>query len=82
MDGTTVSVRAVIKTRPSVGALPVYARKVVGASESISRKAQRLAGFQSKLEHGEWDRLYDGSELDIFRANEAARARMILPRSI
>lgn len=82
LEGTSVSVRAVIKTRPSDGALPVYARKVVGASENISRKSQRLAGFQSKLERGEWNYLYDGSELEMFRQNEAARARMILPREI
>jgi hypothetical protein len=36
---------------------------LAGCSENISEGAQRAAGFVSKFASGEWDRLYDGSEL-------------------
>lgn len=60
--------------------LPIYARKVVGVSENIGSAAQRAANFISKLANRDFDRLYDGSELDDYRrriADEKQQADML-----
>ena len=58
---------------------------MAGCSENISEGAQRAAGFVSKFASGEWDRLYDGSELQeqrtIFgRYRTSAAGAGIAPR--
>ena len=54
---------------------------MAGCSENISEGAQRAAGFVSKFATGEWDRLYDGSELQERRRHlkeEAERQEALM----
>lgn len=54
--------------RPFMATGPVTCRRLAGWSENLGQAAQREAGFASKFELGDWARLYDGSELDEYRA--------------
>lgn len=62
-DGRVVSAREIFKPYAYSETAAVYLTKLAGCSENISEGAQRAAGFVSKFASGEWDRLYDGSEL-------------------
>lgn len=61
-------------TKPFMATGPVSCRKLAGCSENIGVGAQTKAGFLSKFDRGDWSGLYDGSELDGYRANMAALA--------
>ena len=61
-------------TKPFMVTGPVSCRKLAGCSENIGPSAQQLAGFKSKFERGDWAGLYNGSELDDYRADMAALA--------
>lgn len=61
-------------TKPFMATGPVSCRKLAGCSENIGPSAQRLAGFVSKFEAGDWAGLYSGSELEDYRAYMAALA--------
>ena len=54
--------------KPFMATGPVTYRKLAGCSENIGPSAQAKAGFMSKFEAGNWAALYDGSELDDYRA--------------
>ena len=72
--------------RPFMNTPPVRCRKLAGWSEKLGEAAQKRSGFVSKFKSGNWSSLYDGSELDEFRAymvqveeeirDEAGRAEM------
>jgi hypothetical protein len=47
---------------------PVYCARLFGCSENTSIGEQRAAGFVSKFESGNWEELYNGSELNEFQA--------------
>ncbi|QQO18607.1 hypothetical protein JJB98_01085 [Bradyrhizobium diazoefficiens] len=61
-------------TKPFMATGPVSCRKLAGCSENIGPGAQRVAGFVSKFERGDWAGLYNGSELEDYRADMAALA--------
>ena len=54
--------------RPFMATGPVTCRRLAGWSENLGKEAQRGAGFVSKFDRGDWAQLYDGSELDEYRA--------------
>jgi hypothetical protein len=60
--------------RPFMATGPVTCRRLAGWSENIGPGAQMKAGFVSKFERGDWAGLYDGSELDEYRAFMAETA--------
>ena len=69
VDGTWHVARDLFQMkRPFMATGPVTCRKLAGCSESIGPGAQHGAGFVSKFEAGDWAGLYDGSELDDYRA--------------
>jgi hypothetical protein len=80
VDGAWYVARDIFQmTKPFMATGPVSCRKLAGCSENIGLGAQTKAGFLSKFDRGDWSRLYDGSELDEYRADmarlaEAARA--------
>lgn len=80
VDGVWHVARDVFQmTKPFMATGPVSCRKLAGFSENIGPGAQMKAGFVSKFDRGNWSGLYDGSELDEYRADmatlaEAARA--------
>lgn len=47
---------------------PVCCTRLFGCSENISVGEQKAAGFVSKFESGNWEELYNGSELNEFLA--------------
>lgn len=55
-------------TKPFVETGTVTSEKLAGYSQNISPAAQRRAGFVSKFKSGDWANLYNGSELDDYRA--------------
>lgn len=60
--------RAIFKAETNyVEPPPVYCKKVFGCSENIGIGEQRGTGFVSKFDAGDWDRLYDVSELAAFQ---------------
>lgn len=61
-------------TKPFMATGPVSCRKIAGCSENIGPSAQRLVGFVSKFERGDWAGLYSGSELDDYRTDMTALA--------
>jgi hypothetical protein len=75
VDGAWQVARDIFQiTKPFMATGPVSCRKLAGCSENIGPTAQRLAGFVSKFEAGDWTNLYDGSELDEYRTFMAALA--------
>jgi hypothetical protein len=62
--------RDVLNLRPERSVLPVTLAEgqLTGASRDIRAKAQRVAGFVSELTSGDLTRIYDGHELDEYRA--------------
>jgi hypothetical protein len=54
--------------RPFMNTPPVHCRRLAGWSEKLGEMAQRDSGFTSKFTSGDWSNMYDGSELDDFRA--------------
>lgn len=75
VDGAWHVARAVFQMmRPFMATGPVTCRKLTGCSENIGPGAQRRTGFVSQFEAGDWVGLYDGSELDDYRAHMAALA--------
>lgn len=80
VDGVWHVARDVFQmTKPFMATGPVSCRKLAGFSENIGPGAQMKAVFVSKFDRGNWSGLYDGSELDEYRADmatlaEAARA--------
>jgi hypothetical protein len=60
--------RAIFKAETNyVEPPPVYCKKLFGCSENIGIGEQRAAAFLSKFDTGNWDRLYDESEMAEFR---------------
>ena len=75
--------RDIFKPYPFVNTAEVHCAKLAGGSENIRKKAQVAAGFRSKHLKGEFDRLYDGSELEERRRrleNEAYEKEMEIIR--
>lgn len=69
VDGAWHVARDVFEIRrPFMATGPVACRRLAGWSENLGQAAQREVGFVSKFELGDWARLYDGSELDEYRA--------------
>ena len=62
--------REILKLWPHRAALPVQCRQLVGGSRDLWTKAQRDAGFVSKLEFGDLDRIYDGHEMNDWRTRQ------------
>ena len=56
---------------------PVDCAEIASGSPKIWTKAQHAAGFRSRYQTGEWDRLYDAWELAAWRKmkQEEERAR-------
>jgi hypothetical protein len=73
-DGGVVSARDIFKPYAYCETHPVYLAKLAGGSENVGEGAQRAAGFVSKFATGEWDRLYDGSELQERRRRQKEEA--------
>ena len=72
--------RDVLKLRPERSVLPVRLAEgqLTGASRDIREKAQRAAGFVSELTSGDLTRIYDGHELDEYRARLLEEERLKL----
>jgi len=70
VDGPFRSLREIFKVWPYRTARPVACAQMVGGSRDIWTKAQRAAGFQSALERGEFNQIYDGQELWEWRRRE------------
>jgi hypothetical protein len=66
-DAPAVNTRKILSAWRFQPSASTYARRVVGFSENIGPKARRSAGFVSKLDRREFDRIYDGSELGEYR---------------
>jgi hypothetical protein len=67
-DGRSANQRAIFKAETNYVEPPlVYCKKLFGCSENIGVGEQRVAGFVSKFDHGNWDRLYDDSEVAEFQ---------------
>jgi Transposase DDE domain len=66
--------RNVLRLWPYRSALPmtIPADQLTGASRDIRTAAQRAAGFLSELTSGDLTRIYDGHELEEYRARLAA----------
>jgi hypothetical protein len=84
LPGGARPLREILRVKPHRTALPVTSLKLTGASRDLSSAAQRAAGFQPPLRYGDPQhiidgRLFDGQELEIWRAAErekqAAAAR-------
>lgn len=75
IDGAWHAARDVFQImKPFMATGPVTCRKLAGCSENIGSGARRREGFVSKFERGQWANLYDGSELDEYRAYMSALA--------
>jgi hypothetical protein len=78
--------RDVLQLWPYQSALPVTLPEgqLTGASRDIGEKAQRAAGFFSELLEGDLTRIYDGHELEEYRARpqEEERQRLISTLSL
>jgi hypothetical protein len=65
--GRSENQRAIFKAETNYVEPPlVHCKKLFGCSENIGIGEQRAAGFLSKFDTGDWDRLYDGSEMAEF----------------
>jgi hypothetical protein len=68
VDGRSANLRAIFKAETNyVEPPPVHCKKLFGCSENIGIGEQRATGFVSKFDTGDWDRLYDDSELAAFQ---------------
>jgi hypothetical protein len=76
--------RDIFKPYPFVKTADVHCAKLAGGSENIRKKAQVAAGFRSKHLKGEFDSLYNGSELEERRRrleDEAYEKKMDIIRN-
>jgi hypothetical protein len=74
-DGQWQSIRSIFKPYPFIEAEPVHSTQLASGSRNIWTKAQQAKGFWSRFHTGEWDRLYDGWELEARRSEAEGAAR-------
>lgn len=73
-NGEWVQARAIFKSRPFIEAEQVSCSQLASGSRNIWTEARRRAGFRSRYRTGEWDQLYDGSELEAWRQERLEEA--------
>jgi hypothetical protein len=74
-EGGWRSARDIFKPYPAVNGDPVSCHQIAGGAHAIWTKAQRIAGFRSRFDTGDWERLYDGHELEERRQAIKEEAR-------
>jgi hypothetical protein len=68
VDESPRPLREILKVWPYRTALPVTCARLVGGSQDLWSKAQKAAGFTSRLVGGDLDQIYAGGELNEWRS--------------
>jgi hypothetical protein len=70
VDEPPTSLRTILKVWPYRVAQPVTCAQLVGGSQDIWTKAQKEAGYVSRLRHDNLDSIYDGNEMAEWRCRQ------------